>query len=126
MQQAASGKPAPIARQTSARPAPKPKSDPASRLRAAGIDSDDAPPADIDAFRVAVARRINVLIGNHEKLWRTCKEPPAGARACLAPRIQCSNALPPPPDTDGRRLARTQAQLRRTLAAAQDVQDDGA
>ena len=67
MQQAASGKPASGKRKTRS----EPKSVPALRLRAAGIDSDDAPPADIDAFRVAVARRINVLIGNREKLRRT-------------------------------------------------------
>lgn len=93
-------------------------------LRRAGIDPDATPPADIDEFRNALARRIAISIGNRERAWRTCKEPRCRrARACLAPRIQCSNAPPPKPDPDGRRLARTLAQLRRTMEAVQEVRD---
>jgi hypothetical protein len=91
-------------------------------LRAAGIDPDAEPPADIDEFRGALARRINIVIGNRMRYWRDCKEPGCRrARSCLAPRVKCSNAPPLPPDPDGRRLARTLAQLQRTLRAVQDV-----
>ena len=76
----------------------------------------DAPPADMDAFRHELARRISQYVGDRRRAWRTCKEPACRRhRRCRAPRVQCSNAPPPRPDPDGRRAARAMAQVQRTL-----------
>lgn len=76
----------------------------------------DAPPADIDALRYELARRIGRFVGDRRRAWRTCKEPACRRhRRCCAPRIQCSNAPPPRPDPDGRRAARSLAQVQRVL-----------
>lgn len=85
-----------------------------------GAPADDEPPRDIDEFRIALARRIAILIGNEKGYWRGCKEPCCRRqRSCCAPRICCSNAPPSPPDPDGRRLARGQAIFLRALNAAE-------
>jgi hypothetical protein len=77
----------------------------------------DEPPADIDAMRYEFARRISRFIGDRRRAWRTCKEPACRRhRCCRAPRIHCSNAPPPRPDPDGRRAARTMAQVHRMLS----------
>jgi len=86
------------------------------------------PPEDIDEMRFVLARRIAVFIGNRQGAWRTC--PQRGcrrARACLAPRIRCSNAPPRQPDADGRRLAWVQAMVSRALrqAAGRAVSGEG-
>lgn len=68
----------------------------------------------MDEFRNAMARRINMLIDNRKGYWRGCKE-----RACFAPRIECSNAPPLPPQTPedwGRLSAQIQRALREVMA----------
>jgi hypothetical protein len=80
----------------------------------------DEPPADIDALRFELARRINRFIADRRWAWRACKEPACRRhRRCQAPRIQCSNAPSPRPDPDGRRTARAMAQVQRALRDAQ-------
>jgi hypothetical protein len=64
----------------------------AQRLQAAGLDGD--PPADIDAFRNAMARRIHIAIND----WQGCTERLCRRlRDCLAPSGACTNAKPLPP-----------------------------
>ena len=59
---------------------------------------DDPVPENIDEFRNELARRISRYIGDRKEYWRGCKEPLCRRRrACLAPRIRCSNAPPLPP-----------------------------
>ena len=78
-------------------------------------DDEDAVPENIEEFRTELARRINKFIGDRKKYWRGCKEPACRRRrACLAPRIRCSNAPPLPPSTPERR-ARTMAHVQRVL-----------
>ena len=80
----------------------------------------DEPPADIDALRYDLARRITRFIGDRRRAWRTCNEPACRRhRCCQAPRIRCSNAPSPRPDPDGRRTARAMAQVQRVLRDAQ-------
>jgi hypothetical protein len=74
----------------------------------------DAPPADMDEFRNALARRINRLIGNRQQFWRGCPERMCRRqRACAAPWVRCSNAPLLPPDPDG--TARAMAEVQRVL-----------
>ncbi len=76
----------------------------------------NAPPADMDAMRYELARRINRFVADRRRAWRTCKEPACRRhRYCRAPHIHCSNAPPPRPDPDGRRVARTMARVARAL-----------
>ena len=81
---------------------------------------DDAIPENIDEFRTELARRINRFIGDRKKYWRGCKELSCRRRrACLAPRIHCSNAPPLPPSTpeqQARAMAHVQCVLREVLA----------
>jgi hypothetical protein len=80
----------------------------------------DEPPADIDALRYELARRIARFVGDRRRAWRTCNEPACRRhRCCQAPRIRCSNAPSPRPDPDGRRTARAMAQVQRALRDAQ-------
>jgi hypothetical protein len=75
----------------------------------------DAPADDMDRFRNQLARRIAMLISDHEKCWRRCKEPVCRRkRACAAPRIRCSNEPPAPPATPDQ-VARTMARIQREL-----------
>lgn len=76
----------------------------------------DEPPRDVDAFRFMLARKIGMFIGARKQYWRGCKEPACRRmRACVAPRIRCSNAPPLPPDPNGRRGARAMAQVSSAL-----------
>ena len=85
----------------------------------------DAPPADMDAMRYELARRISQFVGDRRRAWRTCKEPACRRhRCCRAPRIQCSNAPRPRPDSDGRRAARTMAWVARALRDVQARQGE--
>jgi hypothetical protein len=85
-----------------------------ARREAGEQGGDDAPPADMDEFRNALARRINRLIGNRRQFWRSCPERICRRqRACAAPRIRCSNAPLLPPDPDG--TARAVAEVQRAL-----------
>jgi hypothetical protein len=87
---------------------------------------DDAIPEDIDEFRNALARRISRLIGDHEEYWRGCKELSCRRRrACLAPRIHCSNAPPLPPRTPEQQ-ARAMARVQRMLREVQARREQGA
>jgi len=53
--------------------------------------SDDEVPEDVDEFRNALARGINMFINT----WQGCPEPVCRrARRCMAPNIGCSNAPP--------------------------------
>jgi hypothetical protein len=89
-----------------------------SRMKAAGFRKDDEPPADIDAFRYALARRIHMFIND----WRGCPEPSCRRmRGCMAPRNRCTNARPV--KTDPEALARTMALVHRTLRQAVDRRD---
>ena len=86
---------------------------------------DDAIPENIDEFRNALARRISRLIGDHEEYWRSCKELSCRRRrACLAPRIHCSNAPPLPPSTPEQQ-ARTMAQVQRMLREFEARREQG-
>ena len=101
----------------------------ASRLRAAGIADDDISPADmdIDAFRMALARRIAMLINR----WPGCRQPLCKRhRGCMAPQGHCSNRPDRPMSEERRRrgLARMQRLLARDLErreAAQRGASDG-
>ncbi len=85
----------------------------------------DQPPADIDALRYAFARRISQFVGDRRRAWRTCKEPACRRhRCCRAPKIHCSNVPPPKLDPDGRRAARSIAQVQRMLRDAQARQGE--
>lgn len=85
----------------------------------------DEPPADMDALRYELARRINQFMGDRRRAWRDCKEPACRRhRCCRAPRIQCSNAPPRRPDPDGRRTARSLAQVQRALRDLQGAQGE--
>ena len=89
-----------------------------SRMKAAGFRKDDAPPADIDAFRYALARRIAMFIND----WRGCPEPLCKRmRGCMAPHSRCTNARPVKADPEA--LARTMALVHRTLREAIDRRD---
>ena len=94
--------------------------------QAAAKPADDDPvPENIDEFRTELARRINKFIGDRKKYWRGCKEPACRRhRACVAPRIHCSNAPPDRPSTPERR-ARAVAQLQRTLREVQGRRQAG-
>ena len=86
---------------------------------------DDAIPENIDEFRNALARRISRLIGDHEEYWRSCKELSCRRRrACLAPRIHCSNTPPLPPSTPERR-ARTMAHVQRVMREIEARREQG-
>ncbi len=85
----------------------------------------DQPPADIDALRYELARRINQFMSDRRRAWRTCQEPACRRhRCCQAPRIQCSNAPPPRPDPDGRRAALARARVARALRDLQGRQGE--
>ena len=87
-------------------------------LRLAGIDPDAEPPADIDVFRVALARRIAIYVGTRNKSWRTCKERRCRrVRSCLAPHNRCSKAPPLPADPDGKEWDRVRVEVQRALKA---------
>jgi hypothetical protein len=87
---------------------------------------DDPVPKNIDEFRHELARRISRFIGNRAKYWRGCKEPACRRRrACLAPRIHCSNAPPLAPVTPEQR-ARTMATVQRVLREVQARREQGA
>jgi len=122
MQQADSGKGKSKPR-SSARAKPKGPRAGASlqdRRNAADFDPDAEPPADIDEFRNAMARRINILIANRARYWRSCKETACRrAHACLAPRIHCSNA-PPLPPLSPEQAARRRAEVMRAVREAAD------
>jgi len=95
------------------------------RSEAREAQTDDEPPRDIDEFRNAMARRIEILIANEKGYWRGCKQPACRRqRGCCAPRGYCSNAPPPPPDPDGRRFARVQAMFLRALNAARAQREE--
>jgi hypothetical protein len=78
-----------------------------------------AAPDDADTFRNQFALRIHQAIGNHKGYWRDCPERGCRrARACLAPRRECSNAPPLPPDPDGRAQERLQRLIGRHVGEA--------
>lgn len=75
----------------------------------------DEPPQDIDAFRAEMARRLRIIIGNRQRRWCSCREPSCKrARACRAPRGDCSNRKPTKPVSE-RQSARARAMLARAL-----------
>jgi hypothetical protein len=86
-----------------------------SRLKAAGLGEDDEPPADTDAMRNALRRRIYMFINN----WRGCPEPACRRqRGCMAPKIVCTNA--PAVKTTPEQTARTMALVYRTVRELAD------
>ena len=98
------------------------------RLKLAGFasrDQDgDAVPPDIDAFRYALARRIDIAINS----WHGCPEGICRrVRGCMAPNNRCTNAPPPEPGPTGERRAKTAAMIQRALAErlAQDKEKAG-
>ena len=61
-------------------------------------DDDDDMPRDIEAYRLALARRISIGVSSVLKRWRSCAEPSCKrARGCCAPRGVCGNDKPPRP-----------------------------
>ena len=90
-----------------------------ARREARQRSDDGAPPADIDEFRYALARRIARFVGNKQQSWRGCREPMCRRqRACAAPRNHCSNAPALPPDPE--RTVRAVAEFHRALRAHLD------
>jgi len=66
------------------------------RLRAAGIDPDAEPPADMDAFRYQLARQIVMFINDwHGCPLRLCRR----MQGCMAPESACANNADEPPMT---------------------------
>ena len=87
----------------------------AANDRAAAAWLPELPPDDMDAFRLTLARRINIFISNRQRRWRGCPEPACRRRrGCVAPRIECSNSAPARPSTP-EQTARTLAQVQRAL-----------
>jgi hypothetical protein len=81
----------------------------------ASEEDDDPVPEDIDEFRNALARKIARFIGDRQGYWRGCKERSCRRqRACVAPRIRCSNAPPLEPVTPEQQ-ARTMALVYRQV-----------
>jgi len=75
----------------------------------------DEPPEDMDEFRMTLARRIHMFIGERRKSWRGCPERACRRQhACLAPRNRCSNAPPSTPSTP-EQTAKVMAQVQRAL-----------
>ena len=97
-------------------------------LRAAGIDPNAEPPADMDEFRDHLSRRISIFLATKEGYWRDCKEPGCRRmRACLAPNIDCSNEPPMPPDPDEKEWHEIKVEIFRALKerlAELGVEDD--
>lgn len=87
--------------------------------------SGDEVPADMDEFRLKLARRIARHIGNLKQRWRGCPERICQRqRACAAPHIRCSNAPLPRPDPDGRRGARVMAKVQRVLKSLPALREE--
>src|SRR4051812_21225024 len=75
-------------------------------------DEDDPVPADIDEFRLELARRIATFV----QAWRTCRC--RRARRCAA-RTTCAsiaNRVPPSPHEDAAVMANVYRQVQRRLA----------
>jgi hypothetical protein len=67
------------------------------RLMAAGIDPEDDPPDDMDAFRYRLARMITMHLND----WPGCPEQICRRmRGCMAPGGSCTNHADDPPMTD--------------------------
>ncbi len=81
---------------------------------------DDAVPENIDEFRNELARPISRFIADRQGYWRGCRERVCRRRrACVAPRIDCSNAPPLPPMTPeqaAQAIAQVQRMLREVMA----------
>ncbi len=78
-------------------------------------DDDDDMPRDIEAYRLALARRISIGVSSVLKRWRSCAEPSCKrARGCCAPRGVCGNDKPPRP-IKPEHDARNRAQLHRMI-----------
>jgi hypothetical protein len=94
---------------------PRPKLSKAERRKKiAALSRDVEPPADIDEFRYALARKIAMFIDR----WRGCPEPACRRhRRCTAPHVRCTNARPRPPIT-AQQQARLSARIQRALQAA--------
>jgi hypothetical protein len=89
-------------------------------------DDEDAVPENIDEFRLMLARRINRLIGDNQGYWSGCKERVCRRqRACVAPRIYCSNAPPLPPSTPEQQ-ARAMAHVQRVMREIEARREQGA
>jgi hypothetical protein len=85
---------------------------------AAQAGDDDAPPRDIEAIRDELAGNIFALIGAELGYWRGCPERVCRrARACRAPRGDCSGAPPLPPMTEEQQ-EQAMAGVRQALTAA--------
>ena len=79
----------------------------------------DEPPANMDHFRLMLARRIAMFMGDRLRSWRGCKEPGCRrARRCLAPQIRCTNRPPLPPAAPDD-WARTSALIQRAVKKRQ-------
>jgi len=82
-------------------------------------DDDDPVPADIDEFRLELARRIATFV----QVWRTCRRPLCRrARRCAA-RTACASVAnrlrPSSPDKDAAVMANVYRQVQRRLAEVQ-------
>jgi hypothetical protein len=96
-------------------PTAKRKLTPAKKIASRAETPPAAPATDMDRFRTMLARRIAMLISDHEECWRSCREPVCRRkRACAAPRMRCSNEPPAPPATPDQ-VARTLAAIQRAL-----------
>jgi hypothetical protein len=79
-------------------------------------DDDHRTPADMAAFRIALARRLWVIMGNRLKRWRSCREPSCKrGRQCCAPRGTCSNRKQSRRPMKPEHAARAKAMLYRML-----------
>jgi hypothetical protein len=87
----------------------------AKTIAAPADQAEDAPPVDMERFRLMLAQRMAMAIANRGRCWRHCRVSLCrGQRACAAPEIHCSNAPPAPPATPDE-IARTLALLQRAL-----------
>lgn len=80
------------------------------RLKAAGLG--DEMPEDMDQFRLAMARRINMFVNN----WRGCPEMLCQRnRGCMAPNINCTNVVPPTQEEQDRDWPKAKAEIHLAL-----------
>jgi hypothetical protein len=71
------------------------------------------PPADMDVFRLALARRIYTSMGEPRRCGeRVCRR----MKRCAGPDLRCARDFPAPPSTP-EAWARVQAQIKRAVEA---------
>ena len=94
---------------------PEFKADYDARLKAAGLDQDDAE-LDIDAVRQRLARKINMFLNE----WPGCPEPICQRmRGCMAPDDLCANVPPISEEELTAQWPKVLAEVRHTIDGVQ-------